>query len=148
MFICSVYLEVIEYLLQRGVEFTMKKVDKRLQNLIESDVCQAENVTKYRKELLRLAQKLADVETAKKQSKFFKALSDEKRLRILKLLMVKEMCVCELMIALQLTQPNLSHHLRILENIGIISSRKEGKWVYYSLANAKIIDNLVRTELL
>ncbi len=126
----------------------MKKVDKRLQNLIASDVCQAGNIEKYRKELLGLAQNLADVETAKKQSKFFKALSDEKRLRILKLLRVKEMCACELMIALQLTQPNLSHHLRILENTGIVSSRKEGKWVYYSLANTKAIDHLVRTELL
>ena len=126
----------------------MKKVDKRLQNLIESDVCQAGNVEKYRKELLGLAQKLADAETAKKQSRFFKALSDEKRIRILKLLRVKEMCVCELMIALQLTQPNLSHHLRILENMGIINSRREGKWVYYSLANAQTIDNLVRTDLL
>jgi ArsR family transcriptional regulator len=128
----------------------MKKVDKRLKNLIESDVCQAGNVEKYRKELLELAQKLADVETAKKQSRFFKALSDEKRIRILKLLRVKEMCVCELMIALQLTQPNLSHHLRILENMGIVSSRKEGKWVYYFLtnANAKIVDSLVRTDLL
>jgi DNA-binding transcriptional ArsR family regulator len=126
----------------------MKKVDKRLQNLIESDVCQAGNVEKYRKELQGLAQKLADAETAKRQSKFFKALSDEKRIRILKLLKVKEMCVCELMIALQLTQPNLSHHLRILENTGIIRSRKEGKWVYYSLANTKAIDDLARTELL
>jgi DNA-binding transcriptional ArsR family regulator len=126
----------------------MKKVDKRLQNLIESDVCQAGNVEKYRKELQGLAQKLADVETAKRQSKFFKALSDEKRIRILKLLKTKEMCVCELMIALQLTQPNLSHHLRILENIGIIRSRKEGKWVYYSLADTRAINNLARAELL
>jgi DNA-binding transcriptional ArsR family regulator len=126
----------------------MKKADKRLQNLIESDVCQAGNIEKYRKELVGLAQDLANVETAKKQSKFFKALSDEKRLRILKLLRVKEMCVCELMIALQLTQPNLSHHLRILENNGIIGSRREGKWVYYSLANSRVIDKLVKTDLL
>lgn len=126
----------------------MKKADKRLQNLIETDICQARNIEKYRKKLLELAQKFSDSEKAKKQSKFFKALSDEKRLRILKLLRVKEMCVCELMIALQLTQPNLSHHLRILENIGIVNSRKQGKWVYYSLANTKTIDNLVKTELL
>lgn len=126
---------------------TMKKADKRLQNLIESHVCQAGNTEKYRKELLRLAQNLADIKTARKQSRFFKALSDEKRLRILKLLRVKEMCVCELMVALQLTQPNLSHHLRILENNGIISSRREGKWVYYSLINIRAIDKFIRTEL-
>jgi DNA-binding transcriptional ArsR family regulator len=148
MFICYVYLEETKYHPKRIMGYVMKKADKRLQNLIQSDICQAGNMEKYRKELLRLAQNLADVETAKKQSKFFKALSDEKRLRILKLLKVKEMCVCELMIALQLSQPNLSHHLRILENNGIISSRREGKWVYYSIANAKSIDNLVRTELM
>jgi DNA-binding transcriptional ArsR family regulator len=126
----------------------MKKADKRLQNLIESNVCQAGNTEKYRKELLGLAQNLADVETAKKQSKFFKALSDEKRIRILKLLRSKEMCVCELMIALKLTQPNLSHHLRILENNGIISSRREGKWVYYSLVNTNAIKGLAKIDLL
>ena len=126
----------------------MKAVDQRLKNLIDSDVCLAENLEKYRKELIRLAEESADPNKSRRQSKFFKALSDEKRIRILKLLAVKEMCVCELMIALDTTQPNLSHHLKILENQGLVNRRKEGKWAYYSLTNSATIKKLVKTDLL
>jgi len=126
----------------------MKKTDQRLKNLIKTNICQAENVDKYREELILLAQEIADVKKAKIQSKFFKALSDEKRIRILKLLTVREMCGCELMIALDVTQPNLSHHLRILENQKIVSRRKKGKWVYCSLADKKLVDNLIKLNLL
>lgn len=125
----------------------MTEVEKRLKNLIDSEVCLAENLENYRKELIRLAEETADVKQSRKQSKFFKALSDEKRIRILKLLTVREMCVCELMIALDVTQPNLSHHLRILENQGLVNRRKEGKWAYYSLTNLKVIEQLVKTHL-
>ena len=126
----------------------MKKVDQRLKNLKESNICQAENREKYGEELIWLAQEIADVKKAEIQSKFFKALSNEKRIRILKLLTVREMCVCELMIALDSTQPNLSHHLKILENERIVSRRKQGKWAHYSLVKKRTIKNLVRTDLL
>lgn len=52
------------------------------------------------------------------------------------------MCVCELMVALGLTQPTASHHLNILENMYIIQDRKEGRWVFYSVAEAPIIKYL------
>ncbi len=126
----------------------MREVEQRLKNLIDSEVCLAEDLEKYRKELIRLAEEKADVKQSRKQGRFFKALSDEKRIRILKLLTVREMCVCELMIALDVTQPNLSYHLRILENQGFVNRRKEGKWAYYSLTNSKAIEELVRTDLL
>ena len=126
----------------------MKNVNQRLKRLTETELCKAEVPEEYRKELLQLAEEAADTETAKKQSRFFKALSDEKRLRIIKLLMVKEMCVCELMICLDMTQPNLSHHIQILENAGIIKRTKKGKWVYCSLANKKQVENLIKLRLL
>jgi DNA-binding transcriptional ArsR family regulator len=126
----------------------MKKVEQRLKNLIDSEACLAENLEEYRKELIRLAEESADVKQSRKQGKFFKALSDEKRIRILRLLMIREMCVCELMIALDVTQPNLSHHLKILENQGFVNRRKEGKWAYYSLTNLKVIEELFGTDLL
>lgn len=122
----------------------MKEADLRLKNLIDSEVCLAKNLEKYRKELINLAEETADSKKSRKQSKYFKALSDEKRIRILKLLTVREMCVCELMIALDTTQPNLSHHLKILENQGFITRRKEGKWAYYSLTNPKDIEHLLK----
>ena len=126
----------------------MKNVNQRLKRLTETDLCQAEVAEEYRKELLQLADDTADAETAKKKSRFFKALSDEKRLRIVKLLMVKEMCVCELMICLDMTQPNLSHHIQILENVEIVKRTKKGKWVYCSLANKKQTENLIKLNLL
>jgi ArsR family transcriptional regulator len=52
------------------------------------------------------------------------------------------------MIALDMTQPNLSHHLRILENEGIISRAKKGKWVYCSLANREIVEDMIKLNLL
>ena len=126
----------------------MKKVDQRLQRLIESDICDSNNLEEYREELIQLAQEVADIKTVRKQSRFFKALSDEKRLRIMKLLNVREMCVCELMITLDMTQPNLSHHIRILENAGIVVRTKRGKWVFCSLANRKLVENMYKIKLL
>ena len=126
----------------------MKNVNQRLKRLTETDLCNAEVPEEYRKELLQITEQVADLKTAKKQSKFFKALSDEKRVRIIKLLSTKEMCVCELMICLDMTQPNLSHHIQILENAGIIKRTKKGKWVYCSLAENKKIEYLIRLKLL
>jgi len=63
----------------------------------------------------------------------FKALSDETRLRILNLLLERELCVCELMDALQMPQPRISHQLRILKDAGLILDRREGKWIIYAL---------------
>lgn len=120
--------------------------EERLKRLTETDYCQADSA-EYRNELLQLAKDVADAKTAKKQSRFFKALASEKRVRIVKLLAVKEMCVCELMIALDLTQPNLSHHIQVLENADILSRTKKGKWVYCSLANKKV-KNLANLGLL
>ena len=103
---------------------------------------------KYAAELKQIANKVAAVETADKQSRFFKALADETRLRILKLLEVREMCVCEVMVALNLTQPTASHHLGILENVGLVKDRKEGKWVFYSIADPKLIENMNKLNIL
>ena len=126
----------------------MNDINQRLKRLTKTEQCKAEIAEEYRKELLQLAETVADAQTAKKNSKFFKALSDEKRLRIVKLLREKEMCVCELMICLDMTQPNLSHHIQILENVGIVNRKKKGKWVYCSLADKKTVENLINIELL
>ncbi|MCD6319449.1 MAG: winged helix-turn-helix transcriptional regulator [Candidatus Desulfofervidaceae bacterium] len=73
-------------------------------------------------------------EGLKKWIKAFKALGDENRLKIVKLLLVrKELCVCELQALLRLSQPTISHHLRILEEAEFLKSRREGQWVIYQL---------------
>jgi len=70
---------------------------------------------------------------------FFKALSDETRLRMLNLLIVSksELCVCEFTDILETPTYNTSKHLKILKNTGLISERKEGRWVYFSLVPVK-----------
>ncbi len=63
----------------------------------------------------------------------FKALSDETRLRIIKLLEEEELCVCDITAALDMVQPKVSFHLSALKEAGLIKDRKEGKWIHYSL---------------
>ena len=63
----------------------------------------------------------------------FKAIADENRIRILKLLRGREKCACKLMEALKISQPTLSHHMKILCDAGIVTGRKEGKWMHYSI---------------
>jgi len=121
---------------------------KTLARLIESGRCPAVEAPKYANELKSLAEEVADVQVTGKQGRFFKALADETRLRILKLLEVREMCVCEAMVALDLTQPTASHHLGLLENAGFVKSRKEGKWVFYKIANPDLIKKMHQLTLL
>ncbi len=63
----------------------------------------------------------------------FKALSDETRLRILSLMKDGEICVCDIAETLKMTQPNISFHLSMLKEAGLIKDRKNGRWVHYSL---------------
>jgi ArsR family transcriptional regulator len=63
----------------------------------------------------------------------FKALSDDTRLRIIKLLEEGELCVCDITAALDMVQPKVSFHLSALKEAGLIKDRKEGKWIHYSL---------------
>jgi len=133
---------------QDSLKMSRPKLNKRLVRLISSGICPAEDASKYAAELRQIADEVAVVATIDKQSRFFKALADETRLRILKLLEVREMCVCEVMVALGLTQPTASHHLGILENAGLVKDRKEGKWVFYSIADPKLIINMHKLNVL
>jgi len=66
-----------------------------------------------------------------------KALSDPNRVKILKMLQRRALCVCEIRAALEISQPTVSSHLKALENADLVRSRKEGLWVIYSLADGK-----------
>jgi ArsR family transcriptional regulator, arsenate/arsenite/antimonite-responsive transcriptional repressor len=65
----------------------------------------------------------------------FKALSDETRLRIIKLLEHGELCVCDIVASLDMVQPKVSFHLATLKEAGLITDRKQGKWTHYSLSD-------------
>lgn len=68
----------------------------------------------------------------------FKAFCDENRIRILQLLLDGEKCACRLLEEMNITQPTLSHHMKILCDSGIVVGRKEGKWIHYSLSEEGI----------
>lgn len=70
----------------------------------------------------------------KKTASIFKALCDENRIRILRLLQGGEKCACVLLDDLRITQPTLSHHMKILCDSGMLAGRREGKWTYYSIS--------------
>ena len=126
----------------------MSKIDKRLQRLAESGTCSCETTSEYADELRELADQNLSLENSEAKSKVFKALADPIRLRILGLLSSREMCVCEVMVGLDLTQPTASHHLRILENVGLVKDRKEGKWVFYSKAKPDLFEGMRKLEIL
>ena len=71
---------------------------------------------------------------------FFKAVADPTRVKIMMLLMKREMCVSDICQHFKMKQPSISHHLNILKNAKIVTDRKEGKEVYYSL-NSCCIDS-------
>ena len=66
-------------------------------------------------------------------AKIFKALGDENRLRILGMLQGQERCACMLLDEMHITQPTLSHHMKILCDADLVVGRKEGKWMHYRL---------------
>ena len=70
------------------------------------------------------------------KARVFKAMGDENRLTILTLLHTGERCACRLQEALNISQPTLSHHMRILLDAQLVNARKDGKWIYYSLSEA------------
>lgn len=131
------------WVVQREMQTTRRtrKSDKRLERLICSGLRPIEDLEEYAAGLRQLADELADPDSLRKQSRLLKALANETRLKMLRLLSNREMCVCELTVALNLTQPTASHHLSILQNVGLIKGRKEGKWVFYSVAKSDVIQN-------
>lgn len=117
-----------------------KTIEARLKRLISSEICKAENIGAYASELRCLAASVGEENYFKAKERFFKSLSDSTRLRIVKMLAKKEMCVCEVMVALGLTQTNASHHLNILERERIVKKRRKGKWVLYRLNMPEILE--------
>lgn len=88
----------------------------------------------------------------KRTAVIFKAFCDENRIKILQMLINGERCACRLLEDMNITQPTLSHHMKILCDSGIVEGRKEGKWMYYSISKTGVetaqryLDTLVAAE--
>lgn len=76
------------------------------------------------------------------QAKLFKALGDETRLEIVEMLAATdgEICACEFEARFDLSQPTISHHLKVLREVGLITGERRGTWVYYTLVRERLRD--------
>jgi|SRR3972149_10060565 len=112
----------------------------RLKRLMDSGLrgtCRpSERMSQLKKKVNRV-----DPLAIKRLEQVFFSYADKTRLMILELLADEELCSCEIMAALGLTEPTTSHHIGILERAGLVKSRREGKWVFYRLTdpNAKAL---------
>lgn len=71
----------------------------------------------------------------------FKALGDETRLKIFGMLSQQEVCACDLLEDLDITQPTLSHHMKVLTTCGLVDARKDGSWMRYTV-NAEYVTRM------
>ena len=99
-------------------------------------VCSVNSID--REKVDKLAADMPDETINKDMATVFSAMSDSGRLRILMLLAESELCVCEIVELMQMSQSAISHQLRILRNLRLVKYRKAGKLVYYSLDDAHI----------
>lgn len=73
----------------------------------------------------------------------FKALGDENRIAILTLLKHGERCICTIIEDMKISQSTLSHHMKILSDVALVQSRKEGKWTHYSINKKKYVEAII-----
>jgi len=118
-----------------------RNLRKRIMRLMELKGIRDKSVEQYVKELLSLSKNMVvEEEKLRRASRIFEALSDFENLKILMLLKKeKEMCVCELMMALNMKQPAVSYHLRLLRERRLVKSIRRGKWIFYSIADRKLL---------
>lgn len=88
----------------------------------------------------QVKEQLLDHEEVRQLAETFKVMGDPTRVRIIQALWLREMCVCDLAAALEMSQSAVSHQLRVLRNLRLVKYRKEGKIVYYSLDDSHIIN--------
>ena len=109
----------------------------RMERLLETGLCTCQNSEEHVRELKKLVGQL-DEDAVRRQSYVLKALADPTRIKMLHLLRNRAMCTCEIMVALDLTEPNASHHLNLLERNEIVKSERSGKWIFYKVQKSTI----------
>jgi len=96
-------------------------------------------ITCIHEEIVRKVQKtLPEEKYIQELADFYKVFGDATRVKILYALLESEMCVCDLAVLLKMTQSAVSHQLRVLKQMKLVKNRREGKTVYYSLADGHI----------
>ncbi len=119
----------------------MKRRSSSVQRLIELNICQPSDIKQAEAE----AEKLSTPESVarlRRAERLVGAIGDSNRMKILLLLSMREMCVCELESALRLPQPTVSHHLGILEQSDLLRRSKKGRFVFYEVLDSPVLDLL------
>ena len=111
---------------------------------LTGDRCKAKNAARR---LKALTEKIDEAELAA-EADVFRAMADPFRLAILQLLRDGELCVCEIMTALDNPQSSTSYHLSILKRAGLVKERKEGKWSRYRLSEGEVIEMMKLADLM
>lgn len=106
-------------------------------------ICEDEQLSKVKTESELALPILKNPPELNHFAEFFKALGDETRLQIIGLLMMQDMCLCEITSALDAASSTINHHLKLLERGQVISSRREGRFTVYHLNDSKMIKTLV-----
>ncbi|MCL1472772.1 ArsR/SmtB family transcription factor [Argonema antarcticum] len=87
-----------------------------------------------------LQQEIINTDKAQRMAEFFSLLGDANRLRIVSILAVKELCVCDLAVALEMSESAVSHQMRVLRTMRLVSYRKQGRNVFYRLLDHHVLE--------
>lgn len=119
------------------------KQDRRLEIINSLKLCinlEKVDLEDYFEKLRQLGKNLISNEIHQKLGKFFNVLGSDTRLRILKVLNDKDYCVCELEAILDMSQSSISHHLKLLESVGLTRGVKKGYFTHYELIKDKFLE--------
>lgn len=109
------------------------------QPLHQEDTPGCDNYLVHLEQVRQVQPEIISVNQAQQMAEFFNALADPNRLRLLSALAHRELCVCDLAAVVQVSESAVSHQLRILRSQRLVKYRREGRNVYYSLADDHII---------
>jgi DNA-binding transcriptional ArsR family regulator len=126
------------------IKYYLNKRSNVVKNMSDQYICSAEIVNK--KMVEKVSNLLPDEEKSNNAAAIFKALGDPTRLRILQSLNIEELCVCDISGIVGLSMSAISHQLRLLRNMHIVKNRRQGKMIYYSLADNHISELLQIAE--
>jgi ArsR family transcriptional regulator len=107
-------------------------MDKKTAAVIE-DIALCSCAVIHEDVITRVKDGLSDEAKLKRAAEMFKAVSDPTRLKIINALVLSEMCVCDIAALMEMTQPAVSHHLKVLRQLQLVKYRRDGKVVYYEL---------------
>ncbi len=126
---------------EKGKEEELKK---RLMELVKKGICAGNEVERYLEELKGLTNVLYSYKEKQKLANFYKALADPTRIDMVRIIGTRSLAVCEITAILGISQPTVTHHLKILERAGIIMPRRKGRLTYYELMRKELLKEFER----